>query len=1547
MSATPSQGSCLDVGAVITCDLSSIAAGGTATIEILVTTTTLGTFTNNASVVANEADPVPADNAASEDTDVDVTSTNDIPLTLYTRLHGYLDYVVTGGSLRTGDTSGTRCDIAASSSANLSGIPGTATVRAAYLYWAGSGVTPDNAVVFDGAFVTADRTFASDYAAGSNTYTFFSAFKDVTAQVAGKGNGLYTFADLTVDNGNPWCQGREVMGGWSLFVVYDDVGNSAKTFVLYDGFDLDRNGGSNYLLSGIFAAPPPEAKTTMLVWNGEAGLGTGGEELQFNGNILTDGLNPPNNPYNGTINSLLVTDSYALDLDTFDTSAYVSTGDTLATTTVGTGPDLVILNAVVLQVKTSIIAGTVFEDVNYGGGAGRDLATAAADAPTFTAPRLGATVELYNAGGDFLRTTVTDASGQYAFEGLTDGTYTVRVVNESVTSSRTGATGSEWPVQTFRTDASGVGIAPVTNEVGGADPTAQDDAANGTLNLVAITAQSLTPVTLSAAETKSSVDFGFNFDTIVNTNDTGQGSLYQFIDNGNALTNANLDQDGLTAGIENAIFMLADGTARPGLKASYPSQFIGGVATYTPNPAIPIVIDPVVLDASLQPGYAGSPIIEIDGSSAGAGASGIQISAGASTVRGFVINSFTHSGIRLDTAGGNTVTANWLGTDSTGAAAAQNNQQGLFIENVPGNQVGGTDPADRNVFSGNGLRGILVAGTSASGNMIEGNYVGTNSDGTAPVPNDIGIYFNDAPDNTVGGTAIGAGNVVSGNDVIGVYFVGNDAARNIVKGNTIGLNADRSGPLGNTGPGISTFEADDTVIGGTENGAANVISANDTGIGLHSGSTGTEIRRNSIYDNTGLGINLNNNPPPSVDPNDGAVGAGANNGLDYPIFTSALLESGTLSVTGYVGSAPGQVAFANVEVDVFVGDNDPADQNGEVIVGDGLSEPHGEGPTYIDTCTAAADGTFDCDLTVPGTVSLTGGDFITGLAHDAANNTSEFGLLHVVEDDADLVITKVLDPSTLGPFAEGDSVTYLLTVTNNGPLNATNVAATDTYPTSKLTLGTATPSAPTTYNSGSGLWTIGTLNSGASATLTLAGTVKAGTAGDVVTNSVTAATGDQTDPTTAGDDLNEVFTVLPFLSIDDVSELETNSGTTTITFTVSINQAVGYDITFGIDTDDDTATTADSDYVAISSGSGTLDSGDTTTTIVVTVNGDTQVESDETFFVDLSSVVGAVAASDVRGEGTITNDDAATVSIAATTAAAEPGTNGVFTVTLSAASDTDTSVSYSVDAASTAIADSDYTALSGTVTILATQTTAVITVPVTDDALVEGAETVIVTLDSTNNGQIAVATSPADTATVTIADNDSATVSIAATTAAAAETGSVAGQFTVTQTAASGSDTQISYTVAGTATLVDDYAAPAATGTVTIAAGATTALIDVSGIVDDALVEGDETVIVTLTGITAGDPEITIDTANDDATVTIADNDSATVSIAGTTAGNEAGPVNGVFTVTQSVISDGPTTLSYTVSGTATSGDDYTALGGSVTILAGQTTATHHGAGAR
>ena len=191
-------------------------------------------------------------------------------------------------------------------------------------------------------------------------------------------------------------------------------------------------------------------------------------------------------------------------------------------------------------------------------------------------------------------------------------------------------------------------------------------------------------------------------------------------------------------------------------------------------------------------------------------------------------------------------------------------------------------------------------------------------------------------------------------------------------------------------------------------------------------------------------------------------------------------------------------------------------------------------------------------------------------------------------------------------------------------------------------------------------------------------------------------------------------------------------------------------------------------------------------------------------------------------------------------------------------------MSYTV--AGTATAGSDYTALSGSVTILAGATTATITVPVLDDALVEGTETVAVTLTSITAGDAQISIGAANAATVNITDTaDTAQVTIAATTDGV-EPGTN-GVFTVTLSAASSTDTTVSYTVAGSATAGSDYTA--LSGSVTILAGATTATITVP-VLDDALVEGTETVIVTLTSITAGDAQISIGAANA-ATVNITD----------------------------------------------------------------------------
>ena len=292
-------------------------------------------------------------------------------------------------------------------------------------------------------------------------------------------------------------------------------------------------------------------------------------------------------------------------------------------------------------------------------------------------------------------------------------------------------------------------------------------------------------------------------------------------------------------------------------------------------------------------------------------------------------------------------------------------------------------------------------------------------------------------------------------------------------------------------------------------------------------------------------------------------------------------------------------------------------------------------------------------------------------------------------------------------------------------------------------------------------------------------------------------------------------------------------------------------------------------------------------------------------------------------------------------AAGEPANNGQFTVSLSAASSTDTVVSYTVGG--TATAGMDYTALTGSVTILAGQLSALIDVTVLNDVVVEGNETVTVTLNSITSGDADISINGAASSdTVTIADDgDTAQVSILANDAAAGEPANN-GQFTVSLSAPSSTDTVISYTVGGTATAGADYTA--LTGSVTILAGQLSALIDVT-VLNDILVEGNETVTVTLNSITSGDPDISINGAANSDTVTIADDgDTATVTLVANdaAAGEPANP--GQFTVDLGQINStgAPILVSYSVLGSssATAGADYTALAGTVAILAGQQTAT-------
>jgi titin len=208
-------------------------------------------------------------------------------------------------------------------------------------------------------------------------------------------------------------------------------------------------------------------------------------------------------------------------------------------------------------------------------------------------------------------------------------------------------------------------------------------------------------------------------------------------------------------------------------------------------------------------------------------------------------------------ADGNVVMNNYVGTNAAGTTVLTN-RFGIAIDSgESGNTV-----AD-NVVAGSMLEGIFVAG---SGNLLEGNRIGTNAAGTAALGNVVGVEVVGAG-NTVGGATAAARNVISGNDGAGVLITDSAASGNVVEGNFIGTQADGATPLGNGAWGVLiTSQAANNTVGGTAAGAGNLIAFNgDDGVlvGGTAGSTGNalagtgnSVLGNSIFGNGKVGIDL-------------------------------------------------------------------------------------------------------------------------------------------------------------------------------------------------------------------------------------------------------------------------------------------------------------------------------------------------------------------------------------------------------------------------------------------------------------------------------------------------------------------------------------------------------------------------------------------------------------------------------------------------------------------------------------------------------------------
>ena len=267
---------------------------------------------------------------------------------------------------------------------------------------------------------------------------------------------------------------------------------------------------------------------------------------------------------------------------------------------------------------------------------------------------------------------------------------------------------------------------------------------------------------------------------------------------------------------------------------------------------------------------------------------------------GIAVRSFPDSS---SVARGNSILGNKIGTNEMGDAALGNAFAGIFIEQTPETIIGSSDTSDRNLISGNGTSGIIIRDPMASGNQVIGNWIGANQDGTGAIPNgQNGVFIFGAPDNFIGGTGSGEGNLVSGNDFSGVVISQGDASGNSIRGNLIGTQKDGTSQLGNGSWGVLiTSSAHDNFVGGDSEAAGNPIAFNGRdGVQVSSG-TGNSIRFNRIFENQALGIDLDQDD--QVTPNDPATGTeppfdppadsdeGANRLQNFPVLTK--VEDGT------------------------------------------------------------------------------------------------------------------------------------------------------------------------------------------------------------------------------------------------------------------------------------------------------------------------------------------------------------------------------------------------------------------------------------------------------------------------------------------------------------------------------------------------------------------------------------------------------------------------------------------------------------------------------
>ena len=680
-----------------------------------------------------------------------------------------------------------------------------------------------------------------------------------------------------------------------------------------------------------------------------------------------------------------------------------------------------------------------------------------------------------------------------------------------------------------------------------------------------------------------------------------------------------------------------------------------------------------------------------------------------------------NSGYGIETSNlGSYIQGNKIGTNAAGTAALGNSLDGVRIFGAS-SYVGGSNAGEGNLISGNANGVKLEVGADLA--RVEGNKIGTNAGGTAAIPNtangisvlsnSVGIGFaNNAP----------SINIIGGNGSNGISISGTATGVDIFN-NYIGTNASDAN-LSNGGSGVVILNCATTVRVGADFGntpAGNTIAYNaGDGVAVSNiclGSppplTTTTIRRNSIYSNGGLGIDLGTN---GVRLNDvGDTDTGPNGLQNYPV----LLKVSPAQLYGTFNSLPNQTYTA----DIFQSATCDASGNGE-------------GKTLIGSTTLTTDAGGNTTYNLTGFPIIVG-QIITTTATDSLGNTSEFSQCLTAtgnpgniafntgvsfgtnenSGNAAIVIDRVNGSS--------GTITADFTTSNGTAIAGQDYAATTgtvTFLNGEITKTIFVPIINDTLDEPAESFNIALSNP---------------TGGAFVvspSSHIELITDDDNPPT---------------VSIGDVSILEGNQGTTTFTFNVSLSVASGLASSVNFSTASGTAT-AGIDYQA-TSGTVNFAAGETVKTATVTVNTDLISELNETFFVNLTAPLNLTIA-DGQGIGTILDDDnPGKIAFAfATYSTGEGSPNATITLARTNGIAGAVAVNYTT-ANGTATAGSDYQTASGTLVFNDGQTSASFSVPILQDSNGEANETVFLSISNPVGG---ATLGTQTTAVLTIFDDD-------------------------------------------------------------------------------------------------------------------------------------------------------------------------------------------------